>query len=145
MVTCKVKNVKYFIFLFHSGDLCYILNEILHYKGRKKLEINKYVGAQIKKWRELRNYTQDDLAEMMGVAKQTISRYEKGDRGANQDVLFQLAQILKVSINEFFPPVESKQSNPKIETIAAHIDEDVTDEEMIEIQNYIEYIKSKRK
>lgn len=145
MVTCLVKNVKYFIFLFHFGDLCYILNETLHYKGRKKLEINKYVGAQIRKWREAKNYTQDDIAAILEVSKQTVSRYETGAREANQDVLFKLANTFKISINEFFPPLESAQATNKIETIAAHIDEDVTDEEMQEIQNYIEYIKSKRK
>lgn len=108
------------------------------------MELNNFVGEQIKKWRLVRNMNQEELAERLNTTKQTVSRYEKGERKANQDVLFELAKILHVSINEFFPKLENK-SDKKIETLAAHIDNDVTDEEMDEIRNYIEYIKMKRK
>lgn len=108
------------------------------------MELNNFVGEQIKKWRLLRNMNQEELAERLNTTKQTVSRYEKGERKANQDVLFDLAKILNVSINEFFPKIENK-TDKKLETIAAHIDEDVTDEEIENIKNYIEFVKSQRK
>lgn len=108
------------------------------------MELNNFVGEQIKKWRLIRNMNQEELAERLNTTKQTVSRYEKGERKANQDVLFDLAKILNVSINEFFPKMES-EIETKIETIAAHIDENVTEEEMASITNYIEFIKSSRK
>ena len=107
------------------------------------MELNNFVGEQIKKWRLIRNMNQEELAERLNTTKQTVSRYEKGERKANQDVLFDLARILNVSINEFFPKLES-ESDRKIETIAAHIDDDVTEEEMESIKNYIEFLKSSR-
>ncbi len=111
---------------------------------KQNMELTNYVGEQIKKWRIMRNMNQEELAEKLHTTKQTISRYEKGERKANQEILYELAKILNVSINEFFPPLESKKEK-NIVTIAAHIDEDVTEEELEDIKKYIEFIKSQRK
>ncbi|AJD91576.1 hypothetical protein JMA_22590 [Jeotgalibacillus malaysiensis] len=108
------------------------------------MELKEYVGKQIKKWREIRGYSQEDLATMINTTKQTISRYETGARHANQDVLFDIAKALKVSINVFFP-ADQETKDSKLETIAAHIDEDVTDEELEDIKRYIQFLKSQRK
>lgn len=76
---------------------------------KQNMELTNYVGEQIKKWRIMRNMNQEELAEKLHTTKQTISRYEKGERKANQEILYELAKILNVSINEFFPPLESKK------------------------------------
>ncbi|OZS79605.1 hypothetical protein CF394_00025 [Tetzosporium hominis] len=52
------------------------------------MELKEYIGKKIKRWREARGYSQEDLALMINTTKQTISRYETGARHANQDVLF---------------------------------------------------------
>ncbi|MBW9219357.1 repressor LexA [Anoxybacillus ayderensis] len=52
--------------------------------------------------------SQEELADLLGTTKQTVSRYETGERKANQDVLFKLSEIFKVSIDDFFP---SKKEN----------------------------------
>ncbi|MGJ0973768.1 XRE family transcriptional regulator [Enterococcus avium] len=67
------------------------------------MDLAKYVGEQIKKFRERRNMTQDDLAEKLGTTRQSISRYEIGERKANQDILFALSDILGVAVDDFFP------------------------------------------
>jgi phage repressor protein C with HTH and peptisase S24 domain len=72
-------------------------------KEVKKMDLAKYVGEQIKKFRERRNMTQDDLAEKLGTTRQSISRYEIGERKANQDILFALSDIFGVAVDDFFP------------------------------------------
>lgn len=67
------------------------------------MELNKFIGMKIKKFRESRNMTQDELAELLDTTRQSISRYENGERKANQDLLFELASIFKVSLDDFFP------------------------------------------
>ncbi|CZR03679.1 LexA family protein [Trichococcus collinsii] len=67
------------------------------------MELNKFIGGRIKHFRESRNMTQDELAEMLRTTRQSISRYENGERKANQDLLFELASIFKVSLDDFFP------------------------------------------
>lgn len=71
-------------------------------------DISKVVGSNIKKFRELRNMTQEQLAEELNTTRQSISRYESGERKANQDILFELADILKVSVGDFFPKVDKR-------------------------------------
>lgn len=67
------------------------------------MDLAKYVGEQIKKFRERRNMTQDDLAEKLGTTRQSISRYGIGERKANQDILFALSDIFGVAVDDFFP------------------------------------------
>lgn len=48
------------------------------------------------------------MGEFLNTSSQTISRYESGKRGTNQDILFSLAEYFKVNINDFFPPTNSE-------------------------------------
>src|SRR5690625_3513034 len=67
------------------------------------MDLKKFIGNKIKEFRTSRGMNQDDLAKRLDTTKQTVSRYEKGERQANQDVLFQLSNIFNVSIDDFFP------------------------------------------
>ena len=71
------------------------------------MDVNKYVAEKIKYYRNSKNITQDELAEMLGTTYQSISRYETGDRKTNNELLFKLSKIFNVSINDFFPPVDN--------------------------------------
>lgn len=114
--------------------------------GEQKMELNKYVGSKIKQFRTARGITQDTLAEKLETTRQTISRYENGDRKANQDVLFALSKILNVKVDDFFPSREEADSEPSnADLIAAHIDDDVTQEQMDDILHYIELVKRANK
>lgn len=82
------------------------------------MDIKKHIGEKIKEFRSKRGMSQDQLAILLETTKQTVSRYEKGDRQANQDVLFKLANIFNVSIDEFFPKINDNniRKAKKIET-----------------------------
>ena len=58
------------------------------------------VGENIKKYREAKNMTQEELAQMLGVTSSNISQIESGDRGLNIKKADNLAQALGVSLNE---------------------------------------------
>ena len=88
-------------------------------KGNK-MDLKKYIGTQIKTFRKSAGFTQDELAKRLNTTKQTISRYEKGDRKANQDMLFELCDIFGVSIDDFFPSQNESTQLPatsQIQTI----------------------------
>ncbi|MCL9971620.1 transcriptional repressor LexA [Anoxybacillus kestanbolensis] len=67
------------------------------------MSLQKYVGEKIKEFRLKRGMSQEELADLLGTTKQTVSRYETGERKANQDILFKLSDIFNVSIDDFFP------------------------------------------
>lgn len=72
-----------------------------------KDELALYVGSKIKELRIKKNMTQADLADALKTTKQSIGRYENGYRRANQDTLFEFADIFDVSIDYFFPKENS--------------------------------------
>ena len=69
------------------------------------MELKKYVGLKIKEMRLSKGMNQDDLAHLLGTTKQSVSRYETGERKADQDVLFKLSEVFNVCIDDFFPTV----------------------------------------
>lgn len=71
------------------------------------MDVNKYIGEKIKRFRTSKNLTQQEVGEYLGTTSQTVSRYENGILQTNQDVLFKLADFFNVSINDFFPPINN--------------------------------------
>lgn len=55
-------------------------------------------GKNIKKYRDLRNYSLQVLAEKVGLTKKTIQRYENGEIKINMDRLRDLADALDVKV-----------------------------------------------
>ena len=86
------------------------------------MDLKKYIGNQIKTFRKSAGFTQDELAKRLNTTKQTISRYEKGDRKANQDMLFELCDVFGVSIDDFFPS-QNDDSSSNTSTIQTIYDE----------------------
>ena len=87
------------------------------------MDLKKYIGNQIKTFRKSAGFTQDELAKRLNTTKQTISRYEKGDRKANQDMLFDLCDIFGVSIDDFFPSQNETLQSPTTSPIQTIYDQ----------------------
>jgi len=87
------------------------------------MDLKKYIGNQIKTFRKSAGFTQDELAKRLNTTKQTISRYEKGDRKANQDMLFELCDIFGVSIDDFFPSQNEALQSPTASSIQSIYDQ----------------------
>ncbi|MHC2011589.1 helix-turn-helix domain-containing protein [Staphylococcus aureus] len=86
------------------------------------------------------------------ITKTDLSQYVNGKTSPGQKKLYVLSKVLDVSeawllgygVSPKRPTDEERHLNQNEQIIAAHIKDDVTDEEMKEIVNFIEYIKSKR-
>ena len=107
----------------------YIFEEV---SNVNKEELARYIGNKIKEMRVSQGKTQEELALMLDTTKQSIGRYEKGLRRANQDLLFELADIFDCSINDFFPPIETMTS---IESIYNQLDQP----RKTKVYNFAEY------
>lgn len=75
------------------------------------MDIAKYAGQKIKYLREQKRWTQTDLAKKVGIGKTAVANYESGLRSPKQDILFDLAKVFDISINEFFPETVVKENN----------------------------------
>ena len=101
------------------------------------MDLKKYIGNQIKTFRKSAGFTQDELAKRLNTTKQTISRYEKGDRKANQDMLFELCDIFGVSIDDFFPSQNEALQAPTTSPIQTIYDQ-LHQPRQVKVLNYAE-------
>lgn len=63
---------------------------------------NKTVGDRIKTLREKKNYSQETLAKMIGVAVSTTCMYETGERSPRDEIKVKIANALGKSVNYIF-------------------------------------------
>ena len=54
------------------------------------------------KYRKIKGYTQDDLAEKMGVSRQSVSKWENGESMPEVSKIVKIADYLEVSMDELF-------------------------------------------
>ena len=55
---------------------------------------------KLKELRKVHNYTQDYVAEVLGVVRQTYSHYETGKRAPDAEALYKLAGLYNISIDD---------------------------------------------
>ncbi len=106
-------------------------------------------SQNLKYLRNKHNMEQIDLAHKLGrKSASSISEWEKGKYTPKMQTLVEIASIFNVNIDDLMGEdlSSNKESKPKksFETIAAHLDGDLTEEEWQEILDYAEYVKSKR-
>ncbi|GFR14404.1 uncharacterized protein TNCT_544071 [Trichonephila clavata] len=69
----------------------------------KKISIPYKVGQRIKEWRLRREYTQEDLANKVGITNQRIYEYEQGRAAVSLEMLDEIAKVLSISIIDLLP------------------------------------------
>lgn len=62
--------------------------------------MNELLGGRIKELRNAGNFTQEQIADKIGVSRQKYARIEKGVNNISLDVLSKIAEALKVSISD---------------------------------------------
>lgn len=72
------------------------------------------LGEKIKKYRENKNMTQNEVADIIGVKSATISKYESNTLEPNIESIKKLAEIFEISIDELLRDKEDKFDISKI-------------------------------
>lgn len=63
-----------------------------------------YAGDKLRKLREFHNYTQEYVAEVLGIKPNTLSDYERSKVRISREKLELAAQLFKVDVGLFFSP-----------------------------------------
>lgn len=61
---------------------------------------NNLLAKTLKELRKAHGYTQDYVAEFLGLVRQTYSHYETGKRSPNPEILFKLAGLYSISVDD---------------------------------------------
>ncbi|MBR1561488.1 MAG: helix-turn-helix transcriptional regulator [Clostridia bacterium] len=67
---------------------------------------NKITGRVIKALRQKKELTQDVLSGLAGIGRSHLAMIESGDKNANVDTLWRIADALGLSLSELFAMVE---------------------------------------
>lgn len=104
---------------------------------------NKEVMARnISKYLKENNISRAELAKRLDVGYTTVSDWINAKTYPRIDKIEMMANMWNIQKSDLVE--EESTISDKANVIAAHIEDDVTDEEMDEILNFIDYIKSKR-
>ena len=97
-------------------------------------------GERLKSLRNKRSLTQSQLGEKLNVTKASISGYENDTRSPDKDTLVKIVKIFGVT-TDYLLGIDESQDDPNL-LVAAHIDDDVSEQDMEDILRYIEYRKN---
>ena len=74
----------------------------------------KRIGEKIRRIRTERQITQNELAQRLGCAKQTVSNYESGRREPDYETLEAIGDVLNVPMSYFLTEAEQDRALSKI-------------------------------
>ena len=70
---------------------------------KKKLTTEKKIGKKIQMFRKSGGFTQEELADLVGISRSHMGYLEQGRRNASLKVLKKISRIFKVSLASLFP------------------------------------------
>lgn len=73
--------------------------------------VDAYVGSRIRLRRGITGYSQEKLAEEMGITFQQVQKYEKGLNRIGASRLWDLAQVLGVGVEFFYENLDETSCN----------------------------------
>lgn len=99
---------------------------------RKTDDLDRHIGLRLKMRRILRNFSQDELAQNLGITFQQIQKYERAMNRISAARLYEIAKILSVPLTYFYEGYE--EENEKY-LVAENVDT---------VQDYINSLPKKR-
>src|SRR5271156_7060602 len=72
--------------------------------------IDRHVGARVRERRIMLGFTQQQLADLIGVTYQQAHKYERGINRISAGRLFEIAHVLSVPVNYFFEGLDGEAS-----------------------------------
>ncbi len=79
------------------------------------------IGSKIADARKKQNLTQEQLAELLGVTRQSVSRWESGTVYPEMDKIIKLAEILNVNCDYLLKDNVSESGEPKINNLITRL------------------------
>lgn len=62
--------------------------------------MNELLGSRIKALRGAKNFTQEQIADQIGVSRQKYARIESGANSITLDILSKIAEVLDVTVGD---------------------------------------------
>ncbi len=101
-----------------------------------KKQFAKQLGANIAKFRQQKQLTQEQLAEILGVTNEAVSRMERGVAMPSLMRLIEIANVYQCTINELFADISI--TNKEQENYIGHLLQTLSEKDRLFIIKIIE-------
>ncbi len=101
--------------------------------------MDKIIARNIKKLRETARYTQDEVAQALGITRSAYSNYESGDREVPYDVIEKASDFFGCDMAVLLE--ENENDDAMILASAFRLD-GMTDDDAAEIMRFKDIVKS---
>ena len=71
-------------------------------------QLLKFVGHSVRRARQMKGYTQEDLGHQVNLSRASIVNIERGIQQLSTCTLYTLASFFKCHVGEFFPRTEKE-------------------------------------
>lgn len=108
-------------------------------------DMRKIFHEQLLKYMKLNNKTQSDISNDLGISLTTVSGWYHGNNFPRPDKMQLLADYFNINVEDLIKRESNNVSLSDIEFALYGEVKDLTDEEMEDVSNYIQFLKQKRK
>lgn len=107
------------------------------------MKLKKLLGEQIKRLRKARNFTQEQLAEMIEIAPRNLSRIEVGECFVTAETLEKIIAALNVTAEELFAYEHIRDEKELLADIYTYLDTIKTNKSQLEkVYRAIKFVKN---
>lgn len=78
--------------------------------SKKHVNLSKLLGKKLKKAREYRGLSQEDLANQTNFKQASISYFESGKRRISVENLIEFSRVLKIKPTYFLSDIDTKDT-----------------------------------
>lgn len=91
------------------------------------MDLNKKIGENIYRFRSAKNLTQKEVSESLGMSRTSYNQLENGRSHINVEKLYEIAEVLKISVLDLLPGFERKIDASSVVDFDASSIQDVLD------------------
>lgn len=106
------------------------------------MKLKKLLGERIKRLRKSRNFTQEQLAELIEIAPRNLSRIEVGESFVTAETLEKLLLALNITAEELFAYEHIREEKELLADIYTYLDTIKTNKSQLEkVYRAIKFVK----
>jgi transcriptional regulator with XRE-family HTH domain len=95
------------------------------------------IAQRLRARRELKNISQQELAQRLGVAPNTVSRWETGTYKPRLDDLERIAEVLELGVRDLIPQ-NPTDDHPALERLIS-LAKGLSDDDLLELERFAEF------
>lgn len=104
----------------------------------------KAIGERLREAREYRGYSQEEIANYLGISRSAVSLSENGDRKVNSIELRKLARLYGVTTDDLIAADDQPPEDDEEVEMVARAARELSEEDRREVLRFVQFLRSKQ-